>query len=648
MGPAALPEPAPLPEGWEVAPSKPEIAFNVIGGHNWGTSMLVARDGAGYTTALWDGSGGSKISNFELKVHGGDLYAPRRNLKSRPSRVLIRYPANHSELLNKDDWPIFAGEGPRQAPKVAGPKVAEPPQPMPAFVHTRCAAELARAPISWTPISVELVMERHARSAPGMLYGLEFPWSEQMLVDMGPEWLTQAFHAAGTIPKDNRVTKIVPENKVKVTTGNNGGKFLFEVEYAKEDPELQTQLFAKVPFALEGKTRSDRLSSSVYKQPHELYELNTYRLMESALPVRIPRFYFGDISNETSNWILITERVPFASAENFDFTGPSPDGPRGPLGAWLVEGPYDKCMDWMLRGEASEYYTLLVRTGAKLAGMHRAGKLGNAEAISGNFEDWSGRSEDSWGMGPGATGEVPKTAKAKIDVAITFISDTGKVLFPAYVTTPAFKSKLKTVLMTQNAYKAELTYWRHSDPDFIAFTHQNMNVDNAYFWRDADGKLDLGVFDWSNLGSRSLGYKLWWWLYCGEYEQLTANIDSYIDTLVSSYHEHGGPLLDKAEVRKQFIVTAIEQMQGLCAAVPQIMRMCPKKEWATIQDRYDSRVGENVDGKSTLRLYLQVMCTIMRIIEEWDGAGVLESVIEDFHCGKMGKERKSPAVVLAD
>ena len=43
----------------------------------------------------------------------------------------------------------------------------------------------------------------------------------------------------------------------KVTTGNNGGKFLFEVEYEKASPDLHTKLFAKVPFPLSDKTKSD-------------------------------------------------------------------------------------------------------------------------------------------------------------------------------------------------------------------------------------------------------------------------------------------------------------------------------------------------------------------------------------------------------
>ena len=43
-------------------------------------------------------------------------------------------------------------------------------------------------------------------------------------------------------------------------------------------------------------------------------------------------------------------------------------------------------------------------------------------------------------------------------------------------------------------------------------------VDNGYFWRNATGELELGVFDWGSMGSKSLGFKMWWWMYCQDFE----------------------------------------------------------------------------------------------------------------------------------
>merc|ERR1719433_2054506 len=131
-----------------------------------------------------------------------------------------------------------------------------------------------------------------------MIYGMEFPWSAETLEEFGPAWLTQAFHATGVLDQNNEVTKLKLEKKIQVTGGNNAGKFLFEVDYKERTPDLHRQLFAKVPFPLSGPTKSDRLSSSVYKQMMDLSEINAYRILEASFPMKTPKYYFGDISNE--------------------------------------------------------------------------------------------------------------------------------------------------------------------------------------------------------------------------------------------------------------------------------------------------------------------------------------------------------------
>jgi hypothetical protein len=515
--------------------------------------------------------------------------------------------------------------------------------------RARCEAELAKKTPAWTYISQQVVMENHMRVKPGLFYGLDFPFTEKMLFEMGPKWLTKALHAAGTLEKDNAVTEIIPENKIKITTGNNGGKFLFEVRYKKQGTGLHTKLFAKVPHPCEGKTMSDRISTSVNKQPMELYELNSSRLLEATLPVKIPKFYFGDISNETSNFILITEQVPFADPEPLDYEGKLARSGRrnASLPPHAIEGPYDKCMDWTLRGQPFEYYLLLVRTGAKMAGLHKAGKMGDPEALASHFENFSNMRPEMFGMKPQCTGGDPKMHKAKVDAAVRFMGEDAKQIFPSFCADKSFQTKIYNVLMTLNAYSAETAYWRHSDQDYISLTHNNLNVDNAFFWRNEEGEMELGVLDWGSTGQRSLGFKMWWWLYCSDFDVLTEKMDDYLQCFVDTYAEYGGPVLDKAKLKNHFIITAMEQMQGLCAAVPQIFRMCPKKQWPDIKDRYDSRIGLNIDGKSTLRLYLHVMNTIANIIQDprWKGDQVLEQFIEDF-CKLPGARKKDPSTIF--
>jgi hypothetical protein len=451
------------------------------------------------------------------------------------------------------------------------------------------------------------------------------------------------------MPRDNKVTKIILEKKIKITTGNNGGKFLFEVEYEKPDPNLHTRLFAKVPHALEGATRTDRLSSSVNKQPSELYEVNAYRLLESSLPMKTPRFYFGDISNETSNWIIITERIDFHDFDGINFGPPAPTRPPA-LPAFQIEGPYDKCIDYNLRGESTEYYMLLTKVGAKMAADAKTGKMGSEANLGKSFKPSPDPKDTKvWGMNPnGASGENPKMVDAKLKNAFKFITGTGSVVFPEWTRTEQFGHKFFDVMLKVNAYVAEMNYWMHINPDYTSLGHLNLNVDNAYFWRDNEGKLDCGVFDWGGLGLASCGSKLWWWYYCMDYADFKTNIKSLLETYVATYKEHSGLQLDKDELYEMVIISGIMQMSGLVAAVPQITKMCPKKEWDTIKDRYDPRIGSNVDGKSTIRLYLHCMNTIMAIIEELDGDKIVNNWIQKIYVGTFKQTAKPDTMIGSD
>jgi len=518
-----------------------------------------------------------------------------------------------------------------------------------AMIKERCDRELAKPPYEWKMIDIALVMNNHERKAPGAIYGLEFPWNEATLEEMGPEWLTKAFHTAGTMEKDNRVTKIILEKKIKVTTGNNGGKFLFEVRYAKPDPDLHTKLFAKVPFPYAGKTQNDRLSSSVNKQPAELYEINAYRYLEATLPMKTPRFYFGDISNETSNWILITERIDFHDFEGNNFGKPTGETPP-PLPPFEIEGPYDKCIDsGNLRGEHEEYYLLMTRVGARMAGLAKAGKMGSEDLLLKSFRaSPDHRNPAFWGLNPDApSGGDAKTASAKLTMAMDMICDWGKVVFPPYVTTEAFKTKFRKTMMLQNAYAAEINYWMHMNHDYTALGHMNLNVDNAYFWRDTEGKLNCGVFDWGGMGTSSYGGKLWWFYYCMDYDVLAKGLPTFCQTFCEEYEASGGPKLDAKELEKMIVLSGIAQMTGLIAAVPQILKMCPKKHWADIKDRYDPRIALNVDDKSTLRTYLHCMNNIVRLIEEAKADEVLQWFVNDVYTGTLKQTPKAESVIGA-
>eukprot|EP00933_Yihiella_yeosuensis_P019283 TRINITY_DN15644_c0_g1_i1.p1 TRINITY_DN15644_c0_g1~~TRINITY_DN15644_c0_g1_i1.p1 ORF type:complete len:620 (-),score=124.09 TRINITY_DN15644_c0_g1_i1:65-1924(-) len=512
-----------------------------------------------------------------------------------------------------------------------------------ASLDGRCEAERQKAPILWTPISFEVVTANHTKRSAGLCYGIEFPWTAQMLEQFGPGWLTQAFHRAGTLEETNRVTKVMIDESIKITAGNNAGKFVFDVRYEKERPELHTKLFAKVPFQMTKETKQDRLSSSVLKQPMDFHEINTYRVGETTLPMKTPKFYYGDISNTSSNYILITERIPFVEM----------DGRKrgGKLKPFEVEGPYDKCKDFQLRGDAKDYYTLIMEVSAKIAGADKSGRMGSPTFVQMNFGRPQGDPEkvETWGVNPfGSSGGPPAGTMSKLKVAITFFSETAAVLFPGYVTTPEYIRKFTSTMMTLMAYSREIEYWKHKNPDYVALAHANLNVDNAYFWRDEEGKLDCGVLDWGGFGQGCLGHKVWWYLNCSEWSQIEENLEHFVNTFVSTYRVTGGPELDSDVMMMMVKLTCLSNLFFMVSAVPDCLRQCPLKEWTTIKDRHDPRIAENVGGKSTLRTTLRVMDNGLRMIEELGADKVLERWISEVWVGEMGQTAKTDAMIFED
>merc|ERR1712113_655679 len=87
------------------------------------------------------------------------------------------------------------------------------------------------------------------QSLPGCMYGLPFPrYASQISSgEFGAEWFTKALHAAGTLPSDNKVTKVTRAEELNFKGFNKEGgaamKMFIDVEYEKPDPNLHTHLF---------------------------------------------------------------------------------------------------------------------------------------------------------------------------------------------------------------------------------------------------------------------------------------------------------------------------------------------------------------------------------------------------------------------
>jgi hypothetical protein len=114
-------------------------------------------------------------------------------------------------------------------------------------------------------------------------------------------------------------------------------------------------------------------------------------------------------------------------------------------------------------------------------------------------------------------------------------------LFPTAVTAPDFIGRLERDTLNVLTHEAEVRRFLHADPRFVALTHWNTNIDNAWFWRDAAGVLQCGLLDWGMVRQMNLAYGLWGGLSAADGAMLEAHLDDLLALFARELAGHGGP-----------------------------------------------------------------------------------------------------------
>ncbi|CAK9101664.1 unnamed protein product [Durusdinium trenchii] len=274
--------------------------WEVIGGVDKGGIMVREGESTSSTQKTDRLSTGALVEELELK---GDRLHYKLKKGTGPEEGWVSVKLTGKDLLVP--WVEIGEFGPKRRPPKW--KVVKQPQ-----------------------IEYAQMKEIASKNDPGDYYGMKFPYTKDMLVEMGPEWLTQAFHKSGVLPRDNAVTKITDAKEF--VGGGAGLKCTFTVEYKKDEAYLHKKLFAKLPHKPGG---SDRYFVSCMWN-HDRPEIVFNIFLQDSVPFRVPKFYFGDISATTTNFILITETIDWA------------EGGKKVFSPGEIEPAYDKYKDWEL------------------------------------------------------------------------------------------------------------------------------------------------------------------------------------------------------------------------------------------------------------------------------------------------------------
>lgn len=324
------------------------------------------------------------------------------------------------------------------------------------------------------------------------------------LVSAGAAYLTQAFHAFGSLPKDNHVTRIV---RVEPCSGGSTGQKLFlTVEYARADPGLHKQLFVKFSRDFGDPVRDAR-------GKHELAGEVQFATASRAagFPITVPVAYFADYEAATHTGMLITERIAF--------------------GEGSIEPHRAKCTDQDLPNPI-EYYRTIIRALAQVAGAHRAGRLS---------EDLSTRLPlDRSAMVSSCTIAYSEEQLLERIARFDAFVQRAPQLFPANIT-PALFADIARHAGMFIARQADIRAFLASKPDLIAMCHWNANIDNAWFWRNERGDLRCGLMDWGHVSQLNLAFSLWGCLSGACLEVWNDHFDELIELFTRELAINGGP-----------------------------------------------------------------------------------------------------------
>lgn len=381
-----------------------------------------------------------------------------------------------------------------------------------------------------TPVTLDVVR--------GDATGMEMPAHPQSFEAMGLQFLTRAFRAFGSLPEGNRLKRIL--DCEPCTGGSTGKKLTLTVEYEIPDPSLDNELFVKFSRDFDDEIR-DLQKGEMESEVH-LAQLSRH----PAFPITVPKTYFADFESATGTGMMITSRIRF--------------GENG------IEPHRAKCMDHELANPL-EYYRAIFKALGRLVATHKSGQLSpDVEQIF-PFKVNAALAQD----------KIPYdeiSLRAQLDRFVALATNAPQ-LFPAHVLTSEFIAKFKEEAVRFLEHETAVKRYLHTNADYVALCHWNANIDNAWFWRNADGELNCGLFDWGRVRQLNLAYSLWGCLLGAPLEIWDDHLDELLQLFIAEICEGGGPALSSDELKLQLnlYVAMIGLAAALCAPDRILLRL---------------------------------------------------------------------------
>ncbi len=424
------------------------------------------------------------------------------------------------------------------------------------------------------------------RSVTGEQFGLEIPADPARLRDGAARFLTDAFRASGVLADGNAVTSVTAFREV--AGGSTGRKVALSIEYDEPRPGLHTDLFVKFSRDLDNPTR-DRGKTQM--EP----EVRFASLSRApGFPIAVPAVQFADYDRRTGTGILITERIPF--------------GRSG------IERQYHKCLDYEMP-DPVEHYRALLTALARLAGSYGAGRLPGHLAAHFPLD-----------VQAATVAERTPLNADKLDRRLTQLGrfvEAHPGLVPADVRSPEFLARLREEVPRVTHHEHAVISQLAADPDYIALCHWNANIDNAWFWRDADGVLRCGLMDWGCVGQMNMGMAIWGAMSGAETDLWNQHFEELLRVFVAEVERFGGPRLDPDRLRRHTLLYAAVMGVAWLLDVPALIHA------RFGADAPESRTDPRIRDDESVRAPLQMLSNLLNLWERYCPGDLLDAALAE-------------------
>jgi hypothetical protein len=342
---------------------------------------------------------------------------------------------------------------------------------------------------------------------------LSIPAHGEALRAGGEAFLTEAFRAFGSLPPGNRIARIT--RLEKCPGGSTGEKLFLSVAYEHAQPDLHTDLFVKFSRDFTDPMRDDR---GKHEMETEVRFAALSRL--PGFPISVPTAYFADYHHASHTGLVITQRIPF--------------------GIGGIEPHRQKCLDHEL-ADSLAYYRAIVTSLARIAAAHKSGGLSRDIVSQFPFDPEAAA----------AANPIPYNESELRDRVALYADFAARCpqLLPAHIASAEFVARMDREIGRFREHEMTIKRFLQSNRDFIALIHWNANIDNAWFWRDAAGALQCGLIDWGRVNQMNVAFALWGCLNGASLEIWDRHLDELLTLFTGEFHEHGGPRLDRSELR---------------------------------------------------------------------------------------------------